>query len=114
MEFLIGQKVRIRPKYENNGNRGKIYEILKAFEKKLLLGIDGYHVIISKHKLYDINVEKLIVVSNNCAIVELERLEAAFYEYFENIHDNSEERNKEVQETVEELMNVVKSVSINE
>ena len=114
MEFQIGQKVRIRPKYENNGNRGKIYKVLKMFEEKLLLEIDDYQVVISKHKLYDINVEKLLVISDNCAIVELERLEAAFYEYYDSKIDGTDERSLEVQQIVEELMNVVKSVSINE
>lgn len=47
----------------------------------------------------------------NKIVIDIERLEAALYEYFENIYDNPLEHDKEIKSYVDELMLIIKSVA---
>lgn len=103
MEFQLGQKVRLKPEFEKENQKGLWFTVSDVFRDTVFAVSNETQYIFKKHQLYVISVH-----------IELERLEAAFYEYFDNIYSDPIEKYKLVRENVEELMNVVKSVSINE
>jgi hypothetical protein len=105
MEFQIGQKVRLKKKHElaNIELRGIHYKVVQT--------MPFFVVVTHNNRTHTIRKDFLEIVG---IIIELERLEAAFYEYYDSKIDGTDERSLEVQQLVEELMKVVKSVSINE
>lgn len=107
MEFQIGQRVRLKPEFDTvkEETRGEHFTIIQIMKTFLIVNWE-----IEGHKVYTLRKEWVDIVTTH---IELERLEAAFYEYFENLYDNPLEQDKEIKVKVEELMKVVKSVSIN-
>lgn len=102
MEFQAGQKVVIKSETDVNFYGHLIFTVLK--NRKFAIEVQAGNI----KCLFP--PEALIVYNQ----IDNERLEAAFYEYFDNIYSDPIEKHELVRKSVDELMNVVKSVSINE
>jgi hypothetical protein len=109
MEFQIGQKVRLKPEFENDFKEKFIKYSKEEFEIEFVY--KTYIKCFYKEGTEIFAKEYLYLV--DYLTIEKERLEAAFYEYFDNIYSDPIEKHELVRKSVEELMNVVKSVSIN-